>query len=192
MYWNGVYPYLSAYSQSQAKYLMINHDYGVPIGGSANYADYILALGLFICVGQLFSGSIDNSKHRLWAYFLCICFVLGMVIQNRRSELLATILSIALMCSFTLKPGLIKRSKFLRIMGIFCVLIVGIYLLYSRGMLDRIVETFRDLSLKSSKGLEKAGNGRVALWKQAFLWFFERPIFGISLEQIIKSNTWKV
>ncbi len=98
LYWNYIYPHLSSYTQNQALTLMRSYNYGVPIGGSANYADYILALGLFICLGKTFSGYTKEKDVKI-NIILSIAFIIGMVIQNRRSELISTVLTLIIMYS---------------------------------------------------------------------------------------------
>lgn len=186
IYWNNIYPHLSSYTQSQARNLMRNYNYGVPIGGSANYADYILALGLFICLGNIFSGITKKNEKRF--VFFSILFIVGMVIQNRRSELMSAVLTLLLMYSLSVNLRFIESKRFKRAIGIIIIVIVGLLFMYSRGMLDRYINTFIGLSIKNGGGLEEIGNGRIELWKVAYKKFKESPIIGIGWNQFRATN----
>lgn len=186
LYWNYIYPHLSSYTQNQALTLMRSYNYGVPIGGSANYADYILALGLFICLGKTFSGYTKEKDIKI-NIILSIAFIIGMVIQNRRSELISTVLTLIIMYSLSVNIRYIEYKRFRRIMGAIVVIIVGIVFMYSRGMLDRYISTIIGLS-KNGGGIEEVGNGRIALWNDAFQKFKSSPLIGIGWNQFRANN----
>lgn len=187
IYWDYIYPYLSSYTQSQARSLMRYYNYGVPIGGSANYADYILALGIFICLGNMFSGYVETKEERRYV-LLSILFIVAMVIQNRRSELFSVVLTLLLMYSLSVNLRFIESKRFRRAIGAIVLVIAVIVFMYSRGMLDRYIDTFIALSLKSGGGLEEVGNGRVVLWSVAYNKFKSSPIIGIGWNQFRATN----
>ncbi len=187
IYWNSVYPYLSSYTQNQAQTLMKHYSYGVPIGGSANYADYILALGLFICGGSYFSRYIEKKNEGLYI-IISIVFIVGMIIQNRRSELISTIFTLLLMYSLSANFRFIELRRFQRLIFGIIIIIAGIAFMYSHGMLDRYINTFVGLSIKNVNKLETIGNGRIALWNEALHLFLEYPLVGIGWNQFRANN----
>lgn len=187
IYWNSIFPYLSEYTQNTAVDLMKNHNYGVPVGGSANYADYILTLGLFICLSKLFSNFAGNIKAKI-CFVLSFLFILGMVIENRRGELIAAVLTIVVMYLLSMNFGRIETNRLFRAMAAVAIIAVGLVFMYARGMLDRYINTIVSLSSRKAGGIEEVGNGRIALWSLAIEKFFRSPIIGIGWNQFRATN----
>lgn len=187
IYWGNIYPHLSNYTKEQATMLMIDYNYGVPVGGSANYTDYIIALALFICLGKIFSG---YEKKKILLYFiLCGLFLLGMIIQNRRSELFSTGIALLFMYLKSVDLSSIKPKRVINYLSVLLVLIFCFILLNSRGMLERYLSTLTGLFSMNKNRIEDVGNGRIVLWKEAIRKFLAAPVFGIGWNQFRAQNT---
>lgn len=187
VYWASIYPRLSTEAKEEAISLMREHSYGVAMGGSAVYIDYILALGIFICAGVLLN-STGEKRRKLICLMLGCFFLVGMVIQNRRSELLAVIMAVGFILILNADPDHIGARKIRRITGAVLAVMAGVAFMLSRGMLDRYLETFTNLTRNGSVGIASASNGRLILWSDAYQLFKQSPIFGIGWRQFSEQN----
>ena len=181
IYWDIIFPHLSEYTQASAVELMKNYSYGVPIGGTVIYANYILALSLITCMGEVFGESSMTVKKRILLILASGVFITAMGIQNRRGESMATVIALVFMflVSTYLRYGIIRMKRLKQVSGIIILGVIGITILYSVGIFDRIVETFVQLGQGSSSGIETAGNGRMELWREALIQFGKSPLLGI-------------
>lgn len=187
VYWNMIYPHLSTVAQEEAVYLMRDNSYGVAMGGSAVYVEYIAALGAFICLGKVLGGGLRKVEE--YAYLgLVFLFVLTMIIQNRRSELLAAVFSLGLLLLINTNFGHVAARRVKQVLGVIVVGIAGVVLMFSRGMLNRYIEMFVGLGSGEAGSIEQVGNGRIALWKAALEMFRESPLFGIGWRQFSARN----
>lgn len=187
VYWASIYPHLSTEAKQEAISLMREHSYGVAMGGSAVYIDYILALSIFICAGVLL-GCDGEKRKKLICLMLGCFFLVGMVLQNRRSELLAVIMAVGFILVLNADPDHIGASKVRRIAGAVLAVMAGVAFMLSRGMLDRYIETFANLTQNGSAGVASASNGRLILWNNAFQLFKQSPVFGIGWRQFSEQN----
>lgn len=187
VYWASIYPHLSSVAKEEAVSLMREHSYGVAMGGSAVYVDYILAIGILICAGGLLRKAATKKEKYMLVAMACF-FLLGMVIQNRRSELLAVILVLGLLLILHMDLEHIGARKIRRITAAAVAVIAAVAVMLTRGMLDRYIETFVDLTRHGSGGIEAAGNGRLILWRDAYRLFTESPVFGIGWRQFSEQN----
>lgn len=88
-YWDMVYPYLGSYVQEQAD-LLLPLGYGVPLGGSATYADYVMAIALFANMGDVFIGNgLEKNKKIPFIAISSSLYIVAILLMNRRSEVLA-------------------------------------------------------------------------------------------------------
>lgn len=187
VYWASIYPHLSSEAKQEAVSLMREHSYGVAMGGSAVYIDYMLALGIFICAGVLLGGDGGKRRKRICLVLGCF-FLLGMVLQNRRSELLAVIMAVGFVLILHADLDHIGARKIRRIAGAALAVLAGVGFMLTRGMLDRYIETFTNLTQNGSAGVASASNGRLILWNNAYQLFRQSPIFGIGWRQFSEQN----
>ena len=187
VYWDMIYPHLSATARQEAVDLMRNNSYGVAMGGSAVYAEYIMALGAFFIVGRLFRGRNSQINTCIYVALLGL-FLLGMVVQNRRSEVLAGIFSIFVVIALRFSFNHVTEKSFKKFMTVVAAGFLGIVFMFTRGMLDRYISTFAGLGSGSASAVEEVGNGRVALWREAIHMFGESPFFGIGWRQFSERN----
>lgn len=187
VYWNMIYPHLSSVAQGEAVYLMRDNSYGVAMGGSAVYVEYVGAIGAFICLGRILGRGLTRKKEYMY-FGLVFLFILTMLIQNRRSELLAALAALFLMVLLNINFGRIIARRVKQVLGIACVGVAGLALMLSRGMLDRYVQMFIGLASNDAGGIVEVGNGRVALWNLALELFKSSPVFGIGWRQYSAHN----
>lgn len=187
VYWDMIYPHLSATARQEAVDLMKNNSYGVAMGGSAVYAEYIMALGAFFTVGRLFGGG-NSQRNTCINVALLVLFLMGMVVQNRRSEVLAALFSICVVIILRFSFNHVTEKAFKRFILVVSVAFLGIVFMFSRGMLDRYISTFIGLGSGNASAIEEVGNGRVALWREAVRMFSESPFFGIGWKQFSARN----
>lgn len=191
-YWDKVFPHLSEYVQSQAKEL-IPLGYGVPIGGSATYADYVMALAFFSCYGILWYPSKCTKGKYIINLGLLFVFLLGIVIANRKSEIVALVCSgfILFLLSINHKKGYDFAKK--AIICSFALLAVGLLLvvLSKMGYLDRYISFFENILSDGSNKGDIATSGRFSLWTKAWDLGKEHPVLGIGWRKFIINNTYQ-
>lgn len=191
LFWDNVYPYLSKFSQDQAQRLMRLKDYGAIIGGSAIFADYIMAMAVFICLAGCFSGRI-LLKNNIKFYAVSFLFIIAMIIENRRGELIATIISVLSMYFISARNFDFSRFNLQRAVRFFSIclaMFVTVVLLSYVGLLDRYIGTFTNISGGTEKGIEEAGTGRVILWATAIsMYESSSKLIGIGWNQFRARN----
>lgn len=191
IFWDNIYPHLSQFSQAHAYKFMKLQNYGVFIGGSAIFADFVMALALFVCLGDYFSKSVRSSNNT--KYIVVTLFLLAaIVVENRRGELIATITSVLAMYFFSVRNvSLIKLNskKIVKFFAYFVLVVFVVAIMFGLGLLDRYIASFIDIGGGSIEGFDKTGNGRIRLWLTAVNMFEDSSkLFGIGWNQFRAKN----
>lgn len=189
LYWNFVYPWLGSYTQEIASKLL-NEGYGVPIGGSATYADYIISISLF---GSLSVFLFGKNKMKLSVGFVLknMIYLLAILFENRRSEMIA--LAGAFLVLYFISFDIQHKRKFVKqiiyLLTAVVLMTITLVILLKMGKLGRYEEVFLKLIHGSAYTKDITG-GRFALWAAAWELFKEKPLLGIGWEQFINFNTY--
>lgn len=176
IYKDWILPHLSGLDKSKILQDM-GRGYGVQIGGSSIYGDYIISCAAFAGFGYLTSGRY--KKYRLKILLVEFLFLLAVVIEGRRGEAIAFICSFIVL--FISTTDFINRRKLIGRLGVlflllFAVIIVFI-VMFRHGMMTRFVSTFQKII--SGKGTADISSGRFLLWQTALNKFIDSPIIGI-------------
>lgn len=88
-YWDNIYPYLGDYVQEQADKLL-PMGYGVPVGGSSTYTDYLMSIAILVNVADVFMEGAPRSRKR-FAFLVASSALYGsaILLMGRRSEVLS-------------------------------------------------------------------------------------------------------
>lgn len=163
-------PYLSKSSQKYNT-RMLEKGFAFSIGGSLTYVDYIMMMGIAVCISCYFK----NRKKRELLKTLLFLFV--MIIMGRRGELLSVILIFLILFLFFDSPQ--KRKKHI-IIGVgvittgIILFIVFMPVLKNVDFLYRYVLTFERIMSG-----EDFSSGRFELYSIAWSAFKRNPVFGI-------------
>ena len=187
VYWDFIYPKLGPYVQEMANNQM-RKGYGVPIGGSSTYADYVIIIPLFYFFASLF---FDNQRKSIssLSFIKIIIFFVAILFENRKSEIIAFVITI--LCLYIMSLDVRKGKAFIK--KIICLLMVMLFvilalmILHKTGHLTRYDDFFQKLTYKNINSQDYSG-GRLALWDQAWNLFKENPILGIGWEQFMTQN----
>ena len=189
VYWDNVYPHLSEMAQQEAN-MLVNDGYGIPIGASSTYADYVIMIAILIVFGELIYIIKKNNIKRILFSFLClVIYFAAMLVENRRSEVLMMIVTLVILFFLVLKPRLqIDFSRKISLLiKVIILLVIAIVVCSQIGLLDRFSSTFDSL-LNSSRTVNGVSSGRMDLWSSAWRLFTQNPVFGIGWEQFMTRN----
>ena len=202
VYWWFLYPHLSKPTQVMA-FHYIPLGYGVPVGGSYTFVDYVIALAFPIAIGFILVKV--NSKLKLSVLMASLyLFFAAAVIEDRRGEFAALLLTFALIYIVTVNFKNIKEFKKRLLGGVasaltLVILFVGIGV---AGLAPRYISTLKivfknlehhamsekelaelegDYDFDEMEDLEEVdiSSGRTELWGIAFDLFKEHPVTGI-------------
>lgn len=189
-FWVNIFPRLSQDAQNYAQLLLRVYNYGVPIGNSATFADYIIAMALFVVLGGCFSGKIlHEDTHKF--YIISLILFVAMVIVNRRGELLGTFLAILLIYFISKKDIIIRKIRIRRlasvVFGLFAVLIT----MFQFGLFDKYINSFINIFGSSTlQSIDEVATGRIVLWLRAINLFESSSsyLIGIGWNQFKANN----
>lgn len=186
IYWDYVFPHLSLVSQIEAK-LLISQGYGVPIGASSTYADYVIVVAILITIAHFFLGNF--KERRILILVNLLLYFAAMLVENRRSEVIMIIITCMLMFVFLLDPRKRKdfNKKVFLIFKILTIITIIICICYHLGLLTRFVNTVTQIMSNSSNSNDLS-SGRLSLWEKAWLLFKNNPVIGIGWEQFMNNN----
>lgn len=182
-YWKFIKPILSSDSQRVIDNLLAD-GYGIAIGGNVVLIDYILMMGFLISLSTLLVEKKGIKGYRVYVISSVICFV-SIVLENRKSELLAAIITIIFLVisktNFVSKKQYLSNIKRL-IIAILLISVILVFLAFS-GYLERYLIFFgriiKNLSNDESKLKVDISSGRLKLWGIALDLFISSPIIGI-------------
>ena len=189
-YWDEVYPYLGDYTKEIA-YDLLNKGYGVPIGGSITYADYIISISIFLNFSRIMFGK-DRKKLSIWFIVKMVIFVTAIWFENRRSEIIALLMTFLILYVMSLDTRrAVDFFKKIRGLIIITVLIIATLIIISRtGFVSRFEEVFQKIILRETHSQDVTG-GRFVLWFNAWNLFKSNPVRGIGWEQFINYNRYR-
>lgn len=162
---------------------LLSLNYGIAIGGNVVLIDYIVLLAVLITVNTyVIKGR--GLKSLLKLIVLIAVFLLAMVLENRKSELIVGVF-VAFCCfiSKITKTTLPKRLRNI-IVALFAaiIVIIAIAFIAHSGYANRLVFFLKNINIKAilqGKDTVDISSGRLKLWEKAFQLFKENPIFGI-------------
>ena len=190
IYWGIISPRLITSTREYCSRL-IRMGYGVPIGGSTTYADYIIAISLLGNFARILFGK-ERKKINIWFVIKIAIFITAILFENRRSEIFALIATFLILYILSLDTR--HRTDFLKKLGGFVVVIalfaIGLVILSRTGHLARFEEVFQKLLLREAYSQDVTG-GRFALWEKAWVLFKENSLLGIGWEQFINNNLYR-
>ena len=172
--------------------LLLKNGYGVAIGRSVVLGDYISFMGYAIALNSILSGA--RSKNARWKDLAVagICFI-SIVLMNRKSELLATLLVTLFLFSQKISFSNAARRKKIRFLflAVAALVVVGFLFLISRGYLTRYAAFGKKLfsNLLDDTGSSDISSGRLRFWKRAWELFTESPILGVGFGQFASYMT---
>ena len=181
LYWKNIYPFLPEGVREYAQQL-INDGYGIPIGGSIIFADYVMAMAIVSMVSSLIV-KLQNRPLKILKYITIVLLLFcGIMLEGRRSELLCILSTVCVMfvLSIDFRLGKETRKKFslvglVGILSLFVILLLG-----TQGYLDRFVRTVEQIVLSVTSGAKvDITSGRIRRWRRAWELFQEAPFMGI-------------
>lgn len=180
LYLNVIIPHLSIEVQTRGRSLVESGRYGVPLGGSIVFADYVFSLSLFIILADYLVNRWDFKK-KIENFILIILLIVAIFFEGRRGEAITAFITIAIQAFCTLhtrrKCDFSKILKSIIVLTI--VLIVIIFILVLNGAVDRFILLYEGLS-NNAKGISTdITTGRTVLWDFASDQFILNPIIGI-------------
>lgn len=182
VYYNIVCRYITAES-ARVGTTLLSQGYGVCIGGNVVLIDYIVLLAALIVINKyVITGR--SVKDLILAFGVAFAFLIVMVLENRKSELLAAV--IAVFCCFISRLNFTtairkRRNRRLLILGM-GFFVLAFAALAGTGKLDRyiyFIENFSVAGLFGSSSAIEITSGRIGLWRTAWELFVEKPITGI-------------
>ena len=163
-----------------------NTGYGVAVGGSIVYADYVMTLGfLSLLVSFLFRRSsrmLRTKCRRFIAVLIMMLFVLAIFIEGRRGEMICLVGTTVIVFFLSFRKRRYRENRKKRRLFVLIVLIVilAVTFLFIHGNESRFFDTFRlILDSLTSGGKRDITTGRIIRWNRAIELFRTSPIFGI-------------
>ena len=180
LYWDGIRQYLSE-DAVRVNDALLQQRYGVSLGGNVVFADYFMFFGVTIAVNLLFARR--NTLRQRFAYlmvaFLCLA---GIILVNRKSELLATVLTLGVIYLSRLNfTTLDNRRRGTRLMILVLALLAAAAVVFLKmGFLQRYVSFAGRVRDNAATGqTADVSSGRLTLWIRAIRLFAGSPIVGI-------------
>ena len=138
-----------------------------------NHFGYVLTIGIMVLAGLFI------FEEKIWAKvlsFIMYCFNVWSLIIN---DTFGSYLAVAFGVVFLGVLIIIKNKKNLK----YSILIVASFIIISACMMGNSFGLRRSISttyndINSGVLNETAGTGRIGLWKQAFVYIGEKPVFG--------------
>ncbi len=198
IYWRLIYPHLSQATQVMAAHY-IPRGYGVPVGGSYTFVDYVISLALPIIVGCILVKAQSRKKAVVLIAFLYLFFIAA-VLQGRRGEFIAIIATFAIVYLLTVNFKDVKQIKKRMASGVGIALSVAVLFvgLGFAGLAPRYTSTLKTIfsnveehfnSIPSDVEVPEdemeegeevdISSGRTELWSLATDLFLEKPVTGI-------------
>ncbi len=175
LYWDTVYKIISEPSRELAAYY-IPKGYGIPIGGSYTFADYVMTLAALLMCGHAFSRT-ETKKGRICSLLMVAFFMLCILLVGRRGEFIAAVAMIMIVSLIYCRIKFQKRHLFILLGAIaaLVMLIICCWPLFEKiPFLHRYIRTFEKLLSGAD-----ITSGRLELWNMAWLLFLKNPVFGI-------------
>ena len=160
--------------------------YGVAVGGSIVFADYVIIIGfLGILASLLFhsENAVLKIRRSRWSgIIILVLFIIAVWIEGRRGELLCLVGAALIMFlfSFRKRQRNEKLRKFISLFFVLFLALLVIVLLLESGRSNRFLDTIRLVLNSFSSGIENdITSGRTYRWNRAIELFRYSPLFGI-------------
>ena len=150
--------------------------YGVALGNSYTFGDYIIMMGIATFLADDITTSGEYIKNKV---YLIICFA-GILLEGRKSELFASLLTVVIV--------FLTCADFSRVLNfgkklftgaiIIMALIMAIPVMYQHGLLDRFVLLLERMSASRAGAAVDFTSGRSDLWSYAIKLFIDYPFLG--------------
>lgn len=189
LYWDYIFPRLGSTTQAEAKRL-IHLGYGVPIGASSTYADYLIVVSILILLGEyMFTTNKAQIRKRVLIVLNLAIYLAAMLVVNRRSEVFMIFFTVGFLFILLMNPYLKKdfTKKIRLLLKIIFIAFIAVIICLYIGLLERFVNTFT-LIFSEKATHNELSNGRIALWGIAWSLFKEKPFWGIGWEQFMNFN----
>lgn len=159
------------------EYLM-KQGYGVPVGGSIVYADYMISMVIIAFLSAILTKQermIFHANYKIKFWIIAILMLFAMLFEQRRGEPVCLVLTLLLM-GFT---GFNRQSISTRARRIFLLVIAGFALLILFIFLRRFGSASRFIA-STMEGILAGdiSNGRLIRWNHAITIFRQHPIIG--------------
>lgn len=149
--------------------------YGLAIGNGYTFSDTAICLGI---VSLISTDLVEGEKKVKNKVCLMIMF-LGMLLEGRKSELLAAIVMTCYLYNFGWTGDLkILKKRMLYLIGIGLVGVFILVLFNNNGLLQRFVILFDRLKQVREGSNTDYTSGRFVLWNNAFNLFKKYPVIG--------------
>lgn len=171
---------ISAQSASMNDQLL-RDGYGITLGGNIVFIDYVLTLGIMLAFNTILAFK-KNLRFKWLYYSFTLLSIVGMLFENRKSELLAAFIGCCFCYRAQMNLSTTKERASTRGKLIFIAAIAIAFLIYlgSTGYLDRYLIFFERLNSNyHSTNKIDVTSGRTYLWALAFSLFRKEPVFGI-------------
>ena len=150
--------------------------YGPAIGNSYTFGDSVIVLGISAVLGKEITKDGGLLKNRL----LLLLMISGILLEGRKSELIAIIITILFVIAFAdnlrKRDHIESRVFFAMVIGLLLVITIG--MMYKMGLLQRFIVMAERISSKIGGQSVDFTSGRASLWKNAIILFRDNPIFG--------------
>ena len=188
LYWDKVFPLLSAVTQEEAS-IYIKKGYSIPLAGGYTYGNLMFSLAFFASVGRFLPLAGSTKGEKSFALLSAAAAFLGLILSGRRSELLSVII-VALLALIIYRRKLKGKKEWLKFIGgclaVVVILALVIWVLYKMNMLTRYLKTIRSIMANPNQELKNLlggkndiTSGRIELWKIAVEEIKGSPILGI-------------
>ncbi len=153
-----------------------------------NHTGYFLCMAIICSMGMyLFS---ESRKWRVWYLLSTIIQVFGILVNSTFASFLASWCALVMLMVFFVRYY--KKFSIRLIVPLLIVVLLSTasyfgYIPNSKGedMKDNIEMLLEDfLKITTQEDMDKAGHGRMTLWKQGLKMIPKRPIFGYGPEQL--------
>lgn len=175
LYFSMILPLLSP-SVAETVRLNAKFGYGVALGNSYTFGDYVIMMGAASLIGKDVSSGGKNIKYKI----LIMILVVGMLLEGRKGELISGLASILLIYLFCADYKRIKNlpSKLISILLVGCVIVISIPVLARNGYLMRFQRLIDGITSSNTGITYDFSSGRFDLWENAINLFLENPIIG--------------
>lgn len=159
--------------------------YGISIGGSIIYADYLMATTGIALFAALLHDLRGPWKINIWRIVMIAglgLFLLAMYIEGRRGEMLCfmTTLIIMFLISFYKAGTSVKLKKIAMIILVLLMSVLLLTVVFNSGNTSRIVSSIAQVAGSSDNTYgADISTGRFGRWKLAWDLFLMEPIKGI-------------
>lgn len=159
--------------------------YGISIGGSIVFADYVLAISGIALFSILLHYSSNHAKINIYRIIIILIlglFMIAMYIEGRRGEILCFIaaLGFIFLLSFYKAGSKMKLKKIAMVAVLIVLLVTLMVFVLNTSNSSRIISTFTQLAGSSENSFGgDLTTGRMNRWMVALDLFQKKPVLGV-------------